>query len=249
MKKTLLILSFCLIVVPSLPAQAQQEADSLETLLFEDLETGLSSDPPATSGSGATESEVDRQLRRELEGADAGEDLGQRRRSDPLREVAGSMQRAGDRLSQRDLTTETRQLQKGIVGSLDQLIEALQQSPARSGGQTNQPQEQQQPNRSGKSQPGKPQSGQPQSGRGQGQPADGGASQPAQNSTPRLGTAKSAELDAAARDRLLQQAWGNLPAAVRQQMQSARPETFLPKYAKLIEEYFKRLSEEDRNRR
>ena len=43
---------------------------------------------------------------------------------------------------------------------------------------------------------------------------------------------------------LLKEVWGHLPERVRRQMQSGSPEEVLPKYQKLIEEYYKRLAED-----
>ena len=44
--------------------------------------------------------------------------------------------------------------------------------------------------------------------------------------------------------RMLKEVWGHLPPRVRAQMQSGAGEKFLPKYEKLIEDYYKRLAEE-----
>lgn len=49
-----------------------------------------------------------------------------------------------------------------------------------------------------------------------------------------------------ARAKLLDEAWGSLPAQKRQQLRAARPEIFLPQYSQLIEDYYKRLAEEPR---
>jgi hypothetical protein len=43
---------------------------------------------------------------------------------------------------------------------------------------------------------------------------------------------------------LLRQVWGHLPPKIRDQMQSGLIEEFLPKYERLIEEYYSRLAEE-----
>ena len=43
---------------------------------------------------------------------------------------------------------------------------------------------------------------------------------------------------------LLRRMWGHLPDKVRDQMQASLSEQFLPKYERLIEEYYKRLAEE-----
>jgi hypothetical protein len=43
---------------------------------------------------------------------------------------------------------------------------------------------------------------------------------------------------------LLRRFWGHLPDKLRDQMQASLSEQFLPKYERLIEEYYKRLAEE-----
>jgi hypothetical protein len=43
----------------------------------------------------------------------------------------------------------------------------------------------------------------------------------------------------------MRQAWGNLPERLREQMMQSSVDGFLPKYERLIEEYFKRLAEDE----
>ena len=43
---------------------------------------------------------------------------------------------------------------------------------------------------------------------------------------------------------LFRRIWGNLPDKLREEMQASLSEQFLPKYERLIEEYYKRLAEE-----
>ena len=43
---------------------------------------------------------------------------------------------------------------------------------------------------------------------------------------------------------VLRRIWGHLPEKVRDDMQASFSEQFLPKYERLIEEYYKRLAEE-----
>ena len=43
---------------------------------------------------------------------------------------------------------------------------------------------------------------------------------------------------------VIKQVWGELPEKERQQMLQTSVEEFLPKYADLIERYFKRLAED-----
>jgi hypothetical protein len=43
---------------------------------------------------------------------------------------------------------------------------------------------------------------------------------------------------------MLKRVWGHLPPRLREQLSSGMAEEFLPKYEKLIEEYYQRLVEE-----
>lgn len=212
--------------------------DSLDDQLFEDLDDDLFSDLPPlekpTSEKPEQQSELDRKLQNDL----GGEDLGQDSESNPLQKLADAMQRVRDRLNDRDLAVETQQIQGRIVSDLDQIIAQLGKKPppkGKGGGSKSKPQQSKSQSQKKSQQPPKP---------GGGKPGQKQSNNPAKDSTTRLGQADTAEVDDATRDRMMQEAWGNLPASVRQQMQSARPEKFLPKYSRLIEEYFKRLSEE-----
>jgi hypothetical protein len=71
-----------------------------------------------------------------------------------------------------------------------------------------------------------------------------GASQPAKESAERPEGKTSDREELARLQRMLKQVWGHLPAKIRDQMQSGAIEEFLPKYERLIEEYYSRLAEE-----
>ena len=43
---------------------------------------------------------------------------------------------------------------------------------------------------------------------------------------------------------MLRRVWGHLPEKAREQMQNSIDEEFLPKYEKLIEQYYQRLAEQ-----
>ena len=45
---------------------------------------------------------------------------------------------------------------------------------------------------------------------------------------------------------VLRRFWGHLPEKIRDQMQSSMSEEFLPKYERLIEDYYRRLAEDPR---
>lgn len=211
-------------------------AQSLDDQLFEDLQDPVPAQETRSADDVARE-QFKQELQRELGGPNAGgEDVGQRGES-LLSKTADAMRRVRDRLAAKDTAAETRQMQKSIVSSLDQLIERMQKQQQKNSGGGKQPQQQ-----------GKPKAGQEQQ-QSQSKPGQGQANssnQSAKQSSTRLGKAEAVQGEAMPRDKMMQESWGNLPASVRQQMQSASPEKFLPKYERLIEEYFLRLSEEDK---
>jgi hypothetical protein len=71
-----------------------------------------------------------------------------------------------------------------------------------------------------------------------------GTSKPARDSETQVGQRDSSDARLAQMMETLKQVWGHLPARVREQMQSGMAEEFLPKYERLIEQYYQRLAEE-----
>lgn len=156
-----------------------------------------------------------------------GEDLELRRADDPLKKIGKQMRQVESLIEQQNTSAQTQEMQRQIVTDLDALIKQLQQQCQASG------------------------SKKPGSGSGQQSDQSGAGNkkitqQPARESTTRVdkGTAK---LDGSAEmQKLIKEIWGHLPARVREQMQNATDEQFLPKYEKLIEEYYRRLAEQGR---
>ncbi len=58
------------------------------------------------------------------------------------------------------------------------------------------------------------------------------------------GNGRTSKADAERTRTMMKQLWGELPERVRQQMLQLPDEEFPPKYEQLIEDYFRRLSEE-----
>lgn len=226
--------------------------DPLDEQLFQELEDDLFSDldplpaksnkakPDAKSGPVITD-DLDLQLQREL----GGEELGQPARQNPLKGIAESMRQVRRRIQAKDLATETQQIQGRIVTDLGKLIELLQKQNQQQ--QQNQSQQQQQSKQQQDKQQNQSQQQQskpnPQQSNNGNQPSQP-ARQPSQESKTQQVESQSADTSTVTRDRMMQDAWGNLPASVQEEMRSARPEKFLPKYSRLIEEYFKRLAED-----
>lgn len=138
----------------------------------------------------------------------------------PLAEIAERMRAVESRIAQRDTSAETQDLQKRIVGDLAALLEQAKKQ-------------------GGQKKPG------PGSGQGDDQAGAGGnpTAGPARDSTDRIerGDAEAAET-ADVKD-VLRRLWGHLPEKARDQMQSSLSEEFLPKYQRLIEQYYQRLAE------
>ncbi|HEX5106658.1 MAG TPA: hypothetical protein VFV87_22715 [Pirellulaceae bacterium] len=174
--------------------------------------------------------DLDRDLLKDLPGsakpapAKGNEDVTPAVQSDnPLAQLAERMRAVEARIANKDTSPETQKLQKQILAELAALMEQAKKQ----GGGSNKPGDGQ-----GK--------GSDQPGTGSGNPTAG----PVRDSTGRIekGTAEAAET-ADVKD-LLRRMWGHLPDKVRDQMQASLSEQFLPKYERLIEEYYKRLAEE-----
>ena len=200
----------------------------LQNELGDDLLEGLDDIPvDPRFGAGETTPPADLDLHKDLVD---GEDIGEPPEDD-LTRIARQMRQVQQRIENKQVSTDTQELQKDIVAKLDALIKELEQqkkkcssssSPSSSAGDPNVQQPEQQPDQ------------------GQQQPSN----QPAADSTDRLGQENAATSDAAALEALVKQVWGHLPDRARQEMQNATVEDFLPKYQQIIEDYYRRLAEE-----
>ena len=147
-----------------------------------------------------------------------GEDIG---KQPPLRRVEAGMREAGKRLDQRDPGTVTQETQRQIVNELTTLIE----QQMKQGGAAGKQQASQTP---------KPGDEQPKQGNKSAQSNGAG------NTQESAGTSPSED----STQRAMGEIWGHLPERLRQQMQNADAIEFLPQYRQLIEDYYRRLSEE-----
>jgi hypothetical protein len=68
---------------------------------------------------------------------------------------------------------------------------------------------------------------------------------PARESTERLGHQDAQRTNPEAMQALVKRVWGHLPDRARQELQNVSAEEFLPKYREVIEDYFRRLAEEE----
>jgi len=194
-------------------------SDDLIDQLFAPAEGGGSKPSAPKDRAG----DLDSKLRRELGEAAISET------ENPLLEIGRQMRSAERLIRGAESGPRTQRIQEQILADLDALIrQARSRSNAESESQAapKVAQRQSVPQPEPKAAPGKPD---PES------VADRGA--PADQSDPE-------RPDMEAMKNLLKQVWGELPETERNQMLQWVGEEFLPKYERLIEQYFKRLAEE-----
>ncbi len=140
--------------------------------------------------------------------------------NDPIANLAARMRGVQNRMAKRDTSAMTQNEQRKIVADLDAMLQRANQSRKTAGN----------PNQAGGTQ------------------ASTGNGVEAPHS-PRDSTSRVERGDAQPTERgdtkdVLRRIWGHLPEKLRDEMQSSFSEQFLPKYERLIEEYYKRLAEE-----
>lgn len=230
------------------------EADrSLDDALLKQLGEGVDSDllegleqPPAQKSKRdqpapdqapprAGSDDLEERLRQELGGAALPDET-----DNPLVRAGQRMRAAQERIAAARADTATQELQTEAVAAIDELLEqAKKKRGQKSSGK--QPQQQ-----SKRSQPQQPQRQQQQAGAS----GSGNPQQASRDSTEELRPDRVEAVDAVLAGELMKDLWGHLPARVKEQMLQSSIEEFLPKYQALIEEYFKRLiDEQSRNPR
>jgi hypothetical protein len=221
--------------------------DPLKELDAKPMEPGPSApDKKMAPGKPSTKSRpgtspLDEELLRNLE---AGEDraAGDADGQDPLVRLNRRMRQAEELLRSRKSGEETQKLQGKIVGDLDELINQLrqqQQQQQQSSSSSSSKKQQQTAERESVAQP------------RQQQQASAGSkpnTKPARDSSQRVGKAEAKKADPGKLSDLIKDIWGELPARLRQQMMQSSAEQFVPKYELQIEEYFKALSEKQREK-
>jgi hypothetical protein len=160
-----------------------------------------------------------------------GEDLGQPPADDnPLASIGQQMRQVKHRIDGGDTASETQFMQKQIVSDLDKLLEQLNKKCQ--GGQCKNPSANPSP---------KPGAGKPKGGSQPGQKSNRPGAQGSEEGVRKAEDVAETAADpkAAARE-----AWGHLPERLREQVQAAAFERFLPQYEEVIEAYYERLAEE-----
>jgi hypothetical protein len=211
---------------PAEPSVDEKLLDSLGGDLLEGLDD-IPTDPGFDQPDATDPS--DKPLLDQLEG----EDIGAEGEND-LSRISRQMKLVQERIARQEVSEKTQGLQKQIVADLDALIQQIQQQQKKQQGTPSNSKTQ---NPGGEvKQPGnQPNAGQPQ------QPNE----KPSRDSEERLTERDANPVDAEAMQAMIKRVWGHLPDRVRQEMQNATVEEFLPKYQELIEDYFRRLAEEE----
>lgn len=169
-----------------------------------------------------------------------GSDLGEQRES-PLVRISERMDRAKHLIASQDLSGQTREVQEAIVSDLDKLIEQLNQQCKN----CNNPGQSQKPSQSQQTKASQPKPGsKPQQQSAQACPATA-----AQESQASAGGAVQSNPGELSDQELVKKLWGQLPQRMREQLLQSSADEFLPKYRAELEEYFRKLSEEERSDR
>jgi hypothetical protein len=206
------------------PSTDDQLRDSLNSKAGDDYDKELLGDAAKPGGKGRADDELQKKLQKELGAAAQQEGKAEA----PLLKVAKAMRAVPPLLDRRNSGTETQLLQTQIVSDLEKLIEAAKKSG--SGGKNS-------PTR-------KPTGGEKKPAQKPGQTADNNP-QPAETSDPTIRKPENRAAAAAKTVRQMIELFGpELPQRDRQQMLELPSECFLPEYELEIEDYFRRLSED-----
>jgi hypothetical protein len=242
---TSLAVAIALLAVQSLPCPAAQIAgnESLGGKLLDDLNSSQFAPPPTrpattsptttppAANPGSPIQSFQKRISPDLSDAPAGEDVGQPSGSAALDKIEHGMSTAQTLLSQAKAPDRAGAVQQGVVADLDALIAQLSKQ-CQGGGQCQSPQQSNQASQRSQASAAKP-------------GAKPGGSAPARDSTTRIGRNNAGAADPGERERLLKDFWGHLPPHAREQMLQLHSDEFLPQYELEIEQYYRRLSDED----
>jgi hypothetical protein len=222
-------------------APSDSGIESLGNELLEDLAPNSPSQPAPT-----TNRAQNQQPQPQVPGPqpprfnDLGEDIGQPSGTLSLARVRQAMQHAesllGDKNAAANLPTleQAGKAQKQVVAQLDKLIAEL--SKQCQNGQCQPSDQPPKPSQRSQNKPGKPKS------------AAAAGKTAARDSTDRLNQANANSVDNGDKadvEALMKDLWGHLPERTREQMMQSFSEEFLPQYELEIEQYYRRLSEDD----
>ena len=224
----------CAIAAPptAKPSENRSDGKSLDDALLEDLDNELLEGAGDLKNRPAEKNSSQRPA--DSRGPDGQDDGMPSSDDDPLQSIGQEMRSVESLIPQAAKRPDAEQLQERIIMDLAQLIEQAQQQRA---------QQQAAQAKKGKQQTNKRQSVQQSKPMGGGKPGKD-SSQPAKDSTDRLGKSEDARPDPEALRGMMKDTWGHLPARAREQMLQNSPERFLPRYEIMLERYYKRLAEQ-----
>jgi hypothetical protein len=202
----------------------RQLDQQLDEQLLEDLRPAPNERP---ANRGRTEKPRDAPLEEELLEGLEGEDVSlssSPAQENPLVRLNQRMKQVERRIAEAHGDEKTQRLQHDISDDLSKLIAALDRQCRQCKKQG--------------SSSSRAQAGQPKAGTN---PAEQASQRPPQDSSDRLEEKKAAKVDLAKMQEMLKDAWGHLPAQLRQQMEQSANEEFLPKYELEIAEYYRSL--------
>ena len=208
------------------PSTDDQLRDSLNSKTDDDYDRALLGDPAKPDDKSRVDEKMQEKLQKELGSAAKKEGKDE----NPLLQVAKEMREVQQRIGRRDSGQDTQQVQRQIVADLAKLIEEAKKSGSCDG----------KPSQSRKTagSPKKP-------GQDSTQPS-GNSPAPAERSDPRI--RKPEEIRTAAKNeahqRMLESIHIEMQRHPREQMFEEPGEYFLPEYELEIEDYFRRLSED-----
>jgi len=227
-----------LMAVHSAPALAaepprstdDQLRDSLNSKAGDEYDRELLGDAVKPDAKGRVDEELQKKLAKELGAAAQKED----KAKDPLLQVAEEMRDAQKRLDRRDSGKVTQYLQRQIVSDLGKLIEQARKSGNCSGSKSGGPKSMANGSTKPKNNPGQPSESSPQ---------------PAKDSDPRLRKPEEilAEKREMTRREMISLFDPKLEQRERQHVLELPSECFLPEYELEIEDYFRRLSDDQRD--
>jgi hypothetical protein len=173
--------------------------------------------------------------------------------ADRLDRAVHGMWNAKKRIAASDTGHKTQEIQDQVVKDLEELLALLKKQQNRQSSQ-----QKNQDQNSGKNQP--PNQRQKVQ-KNQGDPQNSGAkknpdsndpqngrrdSEKSRDSQERTDPARSAAAEEARRAQMIKDAWGHLPPHLREAMQNAFSEKYLPKYEDLVKKYYEALAEKNR---
>ncbi len=226
---TALLLALCLPATAQPPRSLDDELlEDLRSEPLDEVDRELFDPQPGQGRAGELGDDgkgLDERLKQELGAAGVSE------QSNPLLEIARQMQLAGQRILKNDSGADTQDLQTEIVKDLDAMIEQARKNcrQCKPGSSQKQQTAARRP------------IGQPNS--KQGAPGTNSAENPTGSSNRPSGNGPGTTTDLEQVKAVIKDIWGQLPPGMREQMLQSPPEEFLPKYERLIEQYFRHLAE------